>query len=261
MNKLITKIDTEEISWDCNFASASNSSNNNLTTKSKLLFNALPLSGWLVVDDPFNINAHVRESINNFLTSMFNKSFDINNYHNIISESEHYIFLDFARNLRFVDLSLNETKICNYFGDILNLKLHHVINKIGKDHLQIRTVRPGKVDFNPPHRDSYIDAFTDVVNIWIPIICEKNSSLPVISHSHMWDEKLIERSEIKSAEMGGNKYNVPAIFRYDTRNLIMTRPTVNLGQALVFTPYLVHGFGINNSKLTRFALELRLQIQ
>ena len=42
----------------------------------------------------------------------------------------------------------------------------------------------------------------------------------------------------------------------------MVRAPVRFGQALIFTPYLIHGLAFNESKAkTRMALELRFKIQ
>ena len=37
----------------------------------------------------------------------------------------------------------------------------------------------------------------------------------------------------------------------------MIRPNPKLGEALIFTPFLIHGAAVNNSDLTRISLELR----
>ena len=62
--------------------------------------------------------------------------------------------------------------------------------------------------------------------------------------------------------MGGNPYRVPAIGRLRSGPLRMVRAPVRSGQALIFTPYLIHGLAFNQSnQKTRMALELRFNIE
>jgi ectoine hydroxylase-related dioxygenase (phytanoyl-CoA dioxygenase family) len=59
--------------------------------------------------------------------------------------------------------------------------------------------------------------------------------------------------------MNGIKYNVPTILKIEGKKKIFFKvPKLKAGQVLIFSPYLIHGFGYNFSKKkTRSALEFR----
>ena len=59
--------------------------------------------------------------------------------------------------------------------------------------------------------------------------------------------------------MNGIKYNVPTILKITGKKKIFFKvPNLKPGQVLVFSPFLIHGFGYNFSKKkTRSALEFR----
>ncbi|HYE41071.1 MAG TPA: hypothetical protein VEB23_14130, partial [Ramlibacter sp.] len=60
------------------------------------------------------------------------------------------------------------------------------------------------------------------------------------------------------AVLNGMPYRVPAIVEWDGHRK-MVRPTVKEGEALVFSPLIIHGCAKNlQSDVTRVALELRL---
>jgi hypothetical protein len=123
----------------------------------------------------------------------------------------------------------------------------------------LRISRPQSLDINPPHRDGYLDIWKHTVNLWIPVAgCNQNSSLPLIAGSHLWNERDIYRTEAKGASINGLSYHVPAILK-SNHGLTMTRPNPAVGEALVFTPFLLHGAAVNlNEDTTRFSFELRL---
>ncbi len=257
---IVTTVDKKKVEWICEYDDGSLDHPESVSDKGKLLIKALPGCGWSVTEEPNGLRLVVTAWIESKLTEMFGIHINPAEYHQFVSDDQHYKFLDICRNLRFEDLGLQPEFISSTVSEFLGLKLSPIIGALGRDHVQVRTVRPAKADFNPPHRDSYIGAYREVVNVWIPIICGEDATMPVIDGSHLWEEDLVERSGLGNAVVGGNKYNVPAIFGYKGRALSMTRPPVKLHEALVFSPYLVHGFGINSTNKTRFAIEFRLQI-
>jgi ectoine hydroxylase-related dioxygenase (phytanoyl-CoA dioxygenase family) len=71
-------------------------------------------------------------------------------------------------------------------------------------------------------------------------------------------ENNILRTETKGVKINGNIYYVPCILETTNGPIRMLRPNPMQGEVLVFTPYLIHGAGVNlNNDITRVALELR----
>jgi hypothetical protein len=129
--------------------------------------------------------------------------------------------------------------------------------KINPKSFAIRIVRPGKNDFNPPHKDIYLKRLKNGVNIYMPIIGSNlNSSLPLMPRSHNLNEKDIIRT-INGVKVNNIKFRVPCIVG-TKRGLYLKRPNPNMKQIMIFSPYLIHGGGLNENKnTTRFSLELR----
>ncbi len=100
------------------------------------------------------------------------------------------------------------------------------------------------------------------MNVWIPVAgSDENSSLPVVPASHLIREEALIRTAARSAKISGNTYMVPCISKIHDRIPEMTRPNPQPGQALIFTPFLIHGAAFNtNVDATRMALELRLYL-
>lgn len=149
-----------------------------------------------------------------------------------------------------------------FFERTLGLRFSEVLPALGRDHVQLRINRPGSTDYNPPHRDAAFPAYCDALNVWIPIVgVDARTSLPVVPGSHSIAERECWQTETDGAVIAGRRYQVPAIAWLRNGPLKMIRTSVALGQALLFTPYLIHGLAVNNSgNRTRMALELRLQV-
>jgi len=194
-----------------------------------------------------------------------NISFDENNftlakYHEVVNTDErHNQVINITRNLENEDFDFNIDALAERFGAILGYKLTSWVEELQKSHIQIRISRPNSLDINPPHRDGYLSYWEDIINVWIPIEgCNENSSLPVFAGSHLIPENNILRTESKGAEINGNIYYVPCILETKTGSVKMTRPNPKPGDALIFTPFLIHGAAVNNNKdITRVSLELR----
>jgi ectoine hydroxylase-related dioxygenase (phytanoyl-CoA dioxygenase family) len=146
--------------------------------------------------------------------------------------------------------------------------LGHKVSDIHPDtgkraHIIVRINRPRSYDFNPPHKDVYEhwDAkshVTPFVNFWVPIAgVGKESALPVVPGSHLLNEDKLLRT-VEGGVVAGRKYHVRSVVSWDGRN-DLTRVTIEDGEVLVFTPYLVHGCALNGQDdKTRVALEFRL---
>jgi hypothetical protein len=186
----------------------------------------------------------------------------LNGYHRRVDESGHQTLIEKARELRFADLRLEPEMFTSLFGDILRVRLSEVLTVLGRDHVQLRINRPGSTDYNPPHRDAAFPAYKNALNVWMPIAAvDATTSLPVMPGSHRVAEHECWQTEPGGAVLGGRRYSVPAIAWLRHGPLEMVRAPVVFGQALLFTPYLIHGLAVNGSGArTRMALELRLEV-
>jgi len=188
------------------------------------------------------------------------QEFTLEKYHKIVTNDElHNQVINTTRNLENSNFDFDIEMLVKKFENILGFKLTSWIEKLKKSHIQIRINRPHSLDINPPHRDGYLSYWKDIINVWIPIEgCNKNSSLPVFPKSHLIPENKIFRTKSKGAKINGNTYFVPCILKTNMGELKMLRPNPKYGEALIFSPYLIHGAAINNNKNeTRVSLELR----
>lgn len=186
--------------------------------------------------------------------------FTLAKYHEVVNTDHlHNQVINLTRNLENKDFDFNIDTLAQRFGDILGYRLTSWVEELQKSHIQIRISRPNSLDINPPHRDGYLSYWEDIINVWIPIEgCNENSSLPVCSGSHLIPENDILRTESKGAEINGNIYYVPCILETKSGSIKMIRPNPKQGEALIFTPFLIHGAAVNNNKdITRVSLELR----
>jgi len=188
------------------------------------------------------------------------EEFTLGQYHTVVNTDElHYKVIDITRNLENKDFDFNIDTLTERFGEVLGYKLTSWVEELQKSHIQIRISRPNSLDINPPHRDGYLSYWEDIINVWIPIEgCNENTSLPVCSGSHLLPENKILRTESKGAKINGNVYYVPCILETNNGSIKMERPNPKEGEALLFTPYLIHGAAVNKTKnITRVSLELR----
>jgi len=188
------------------------------------------------------------------------QEFTLENYHEIVnSDVLHNQVINITRNLENEDFDFDIELLTKRFGTLLGYNLTSWVEELQKSHIQIRISRPNSLDINPPHRDGYLSYWEDIINVWIPIEgCNENSSLPVCPESHLIPENEILRTASKGAEINGNIYYVPCILEHKQGSLKMIRPNPKEGEALIFTPFLIHGAAVNKNKdITRVSLELR----
>lgn len=185
--------------------------------------------------------------------------FKLRNYHDFVTtDALHLKIIDITRNLTNEDFNFDINNLAERFCKLLGYKFTSWIKELKKTHIQIRINRPNSLDINPPHRDGYLSYWKDIINVWIPIEgCNAQTSLPVCPRSHLIKESDIFRTRSKGAKINGNTYYVPCILKTKQGILNMVRPNPKQGEALVFTPFLIHGAAINNSDTTRVSLELR----
>ena len=121
----------------------------------------------------------------------------------------------------------------------------------------VRIVRPNAQDYNPPHRDVWLKRLRNGMNIYVPFAGSSHlSSLPIVAGSHRWPESAIERTS-RGATVQGVPYTVPSVVGIEG-GIRMIRPNPSENEALLFSPYLVHGGAANDEpNRTRMSLEMR----
>lgn len=207
-----------------------------------------------------SIKKNILEGIKLAGITTINENFKIEDYHlYIVNQEDHLKVINYTRNLKIENFDIDFEKLALKFSKYTNSKLTSYIKELKSSHIQIRISRPNSLDINPPHRDGYLSYWKNILNIWIPIAgCNKNSSLPIIAKSHFIPENKIVRTEAKGAYINGNQYHVPCIIKTTDGPFNMFRPNPKKNEALIFSPYLIHGAAINKNKnTTRVALELR----
>jgi len=181
-------------------------------------------------------------------------------YHRYISnDALHQQVIRQTRWLTRKDIDIDWDRIEGLISAFLRTPVGFENPLLAEEIIILRISRPRSLDINPLHRDGYLDLWQHVINLWIPIAgCNARSSLPLLPGSHLWSEKHILRTASQGAAINGLTYHVPGIAKAN-RPLDLIRPRLQSGQALLFTPFLIHGSALNlNEDTTRFSLELRL---
>lgn len=124
----------------------------------------------------------------------------------------------------------------------------------------IRIFRPytgHAMDNNPLHRDTWLPAINNCINVYIPI--EGNnakSSLSLIPGSHLWPNNLVERTT-ENALINGIQYGLPSVAKINAPYKVI-RPVLKANEALLFSSHLIHGGAVNlNRNTTRVSIEIR----
>ncbi|MBL7800019.1 MAG: phytanoyl-CoA dioxygenase family protein [Chitinophagales bacterium] len=187
------------------------------------------------------------------------KDFELSNYHNCLTRLDnHFRVSTWALDYEVLGSAFFDIK--HQMEDLLKFKLavkkiKH--NGVDGEYVGFRILRPLKNDHNPFHRDAWIPYWRDTVNIWLPLCGFENANtLQMIPGSHNWADSQILKTKA-GVEIDGKTYHVPAAigtvndFTIDTPDLIK-------GEGLVFSPFLIHGNGVNRKpNTTRVSLEFR----
>jgi hypothetical protein len=187
------------------------------------------------------------------------RDFTLDRYHKFVENPTHHLTMvkDFQNGLDLDRLPLPADTLSQRISDICGLSLTTVNPYTHRNIFNIRLVRPGQSDFNPPHKDVWIDRLRNAVNIYAPLAgSNQNSALPVAPGTHLWKESEIKRTDT-GAIKGSSTYTVPAVVA-TKKELRMIRPNPRENEVLVFSPYMIHGGGFNsNADTTRVSLEVR----
>jgi hypothetical protein len=201
----------------------------------------------------------LKQLVETKIEEITSRQIDAEKYHLHITGEEHTKIINAMPYKRTETAELDE--FATYFekrvSDILNMPV-----KIFNDDIWVRICRPSshsKNDYNPCHRDIYLDFYRNIVNIYLPIVgSDTNSSLAMQTGSHLWNERdlIVTRGGAYFPDTG-KKYSVDAILQSRTP-LDMVRPNPSTDEFILFSPYLIHGCSSNeNADITRMSVEIR----
>lgn len=212
--------------------------------------------GYTLLDSSFNF------ILNNFIQKkileLTNKTFLLEDYHNHITEEEHNVILN---SMPYKKNMLELTELCENIEQIIYDTIKIKIKIFNQD-IWFRICRPSNIysnDFNPCHRDTYLDFYRNTINIYLPICgSNENSSLTIELGSQYWNEnETIVTKGGAYFKSTNKKYSVDAIVA-SKQKLNMIRPNPSINQFMLFSPYLIHGCATNfNLNTTRISVEIR----
>jgi len=208
-----------------------------------------------------NIINHLTYIINDLFRSINIKSNNFINYHKILSNDQHYDLLaHLHEGISFDKINFDKRILEKAVSKELGIEVstqNKKSNEINPNIFHFRIVRPKQSDFNPPHKDIYLNRLKNGVNFYMPILgSDEFSSLPLFPGSHLFNEKDITKTE-NGCIINNKKFRVPAILK-TSHGLNLIRPNPSLDEIMLFSPYLIHGGGLNeNPDTTRVSMELR----
>ncbi len=220
----------------------------------------------LVLDDAMfellksRISSYVKDRVEKVLGKPV-ANFTLEKYHTFIhDDNDHYKIANWEMEVDI--LSTIEEVIRDGISKTINTSLRLkkiIIDNNLQEIIGFRIVRPSKGDENPFHRDSWMKQWENTLNVWIPIAgCNKENSLAVVERSHLWNESKICRTK-DGVVYNNKKFRVAAAISTDY-NVNLFIPNPKYGEALVFSPYLIHGNAKNSMHdITRVSIELRYE--
>lgn len=207
-----------------------------------------------------SILKHLKKKIENMFGISL-KNYSLADYHKFMSSKNHYKLLKMLdKGIKFQDIKFDKKILEQAVSKKIKINVttkNPNSKEINKNTFAVRIVRPRENDFNPPHKDIYLDRLKNGVNIYMPIIgSNKFSSLPLLPRSHLFNEKDISKTKNGSI-VNDLKYRVSCIINTKF-GLKLIRPNPNYNEIMIFSPYLIHGGGLNENKsVTRISMELR----
>lgn len=235
---------------------------------------------FLSPEDHLKIREAATKGIANKLTGLGlgvdTKGFTLEKYHEYVNDEQHLAFIENIRAggegtgglsfellpvlLEFIEQRVSQ--ICNTEVTAIKTFLMENGSYYTTRHFWLRVIRPQCFkDNNLPHKDVHLDRGNlegkKAINLYLPLAGSNElSSLPIIPGSHLWPENEIERTFGK-VYCDGVQYTNPAIVS-TKHGLDLITPNPGLNEAMIFTPYAIHGGGFNfNTDKTRVSLEMR----
>jgi hypothetical protein len=187
------------------------------------------------------------------------EGFKLEHYHHYVPDKQsHLKVIEHTKAIDYTFFPIAPAVMVDRISKAIGMPLTTLNPNTGENIFHLRIVRPDSSDYNPLHRDAWLDELKGSVNLYVPIAgSNESSSLFLVPGSHLWPESEVERT-LEGAVMNGAKYNVPGLTG-SRKNLDMIRPNPGYNEVLIFSPYLIHGGATNlNKDQTRISLEVRL---
>jgi hypothetical protein len=187
-------------------------------------------------------------------------SFALEDYHRVVDHERHRAVVRQIQARMPPDwFPVPIERVEDRLSSICDVRLRVFRNNLGNPAFWLRIVRPGQRDYNPLHRDVWLDRLRNKINIYFPLAgSDARSSLCMVPGSHRWKESELQRTG-QGATIDGVSFTVPAVVGAK-REIAATRPNPGPEEVLVFSPYLVHGNATNsNPDATRVSLEIRFE--
>ena len=204
-------------------------------------------------------NTFLRQMVGLKIEELTSRHIDIEKYHQYINDEEH------TRIINAMPWKKTESPEIQAFAEYMEARVSEILErrvKIFNDDIWVRICRPSSVtdtDYNPCHRDIYLDFYRNIANIYVPIVgSNERSSLAMQTGSHLWNERdiVVTRGGAFFPKTG-KKYSVDAVLR-SRQPLNMLRPNPAEDEFILFSPYLIHGCSSNeNEAVTRMSVESR----
>jgi len=231
-------------------------------------------NGYIISKFPILWNKLITQSITEYVrdimesvTSSDLSNFTLEKYHTFVDDSLHRKVISKIQakflglnGIHLKHLGIPYQELDGYINKQLgsqDMSCHYRRYGASLKHFWIRLIRPNSLDNNPPHKDAHLYRNTKSVNIYLPLAgSNNNSSLPVIPKSHLEkDDQYIISSF--PYYVNGRKFSVPCTV-YRKGGLDLVTPNPQLDEVMIFTPWLLHGAGVNTNKdTTRVSLEMR----
>lgn len=228
-------------------------------------------AGYSIINifDPVNFNAAKKQFTQVILNELKKNNvpagddFSLEKYHLYVTDD--HIHRKIAKwSMPLNVLEEPSAKVVESVNAYLNksLKIKPISENSAKEEVLFgfRLIRPKSNDAAPFHKDAWLDMWRRVVNVWIPLAgCNQQSTLGLIPGSHLWYEDEITRTD-GGGTVNNKTYKVPVAVS-TKRAFTKVYPEVKEGDAILFSPYLLHGGGENNNyDITRVSIEYRLSL-
>lgn len=222
--------------------------------------------GWAIIDfvDPQPVLT-ARKALQDHLKYLTGSSIPLEQYHTLVDEDREHTDLQVKLTQYFRE---------NKFGPKI-IKSHEGFFRemVGQDLLvqsnpYLRMTRPLKKQDNIGyHRDTFYGGSPYEISVLIPFVnLEKESSLSVMSRSHILPESLFPTDQIQNPDTdvtkGSSKHQLGFLYAPKLMDPAieseMTKIPLKIGQALMFSLSTVHGSVVNLGKATRWSTDIRV---
>jgi hypothetical protein len=208
-------------------------------------------------NDNKDCNVFLKRFIETKISNITSRKIDAEKYHLHVNDEEHKKIINAMPYKKHESIEIYEfaTYMENRVSELLQRRV-----KIFNGDIWIRICRPSSMsDYNPCHRDIYLDFYRNIINIYLPIVgSNENSSLNMHSGSHLWNERdIVVTKGGAYFKHSDKKYSVDAILK-SRIPLNMQKPNPSINEFILFSPYLIHGCSSNdNNDITRMSIEIR----